>query len=117
MNKWKKYRIEKLHLGLCCHTGCNRKHKENRVMCAHHLKTERLRQKARRMNTNNIWTDKQRMGGKPCIKNTRFTIAQLLAELADGKNAKEIAKDFNIDLKSIEETLHELANTYAYTPH
>jgi uncharacterized protein (DUF433 family) len=54
------------------------------------------------MNTKYIWTDNQRLGGKPCIRNHRFSIAQLLAELAEGdRGLKEIADDFDMDLKEV----------------
>lgn len=64
------------------------------------------------MNTKTIWTDPARMGGKPCIRNTRFTVAQLLAELADGYNIKEISTNFNIDKSALEDTLHEISQIY-----
>ncbi len=64
------------------------------------------------MNTDNIWTDPTRMGGKPCIRNSRFTVAQLIAELADGSTIYEIVRDYNLDLKTTENALHEIANLY-----
>lgn len=49
------------------------------------------------MNTTGIWSEGMRLGGKPCIRKHRFSMAQLMAELADGGNLKQIAEDFDID--------------------
>lgn len=53
------------------------------------------------MNTTGIWSEKGRLSGKPCVRNTRLSIAQVLAEVADGRALKEIAEDFNVDYDSI----------------
>ncbi len=56
-----------------------------------------------------IEVNPNRCGGSPTVKGTRFTIAQLLAELAEGQSYKEIAKNFNIDSTSIQNALNALA--------
>lgn len=53
------------------------------------------------MNTSGIWSEKLRLGGKPCIRGQRFSMSQLIAELADGRPLKEIAEDFDIDYDKI----------------
>lgn len=61
------------------------------------------------MNTPNIWTDQNRCNGKPCIRNTRFSVAQLIAELAEGRTVEEIAEDFRLDCSDVEGALEEVA--------
>ena len=60
------------------------------------------------MNTTGIWTDPQRCSGKPCINGTRFPMCQLLAELADERDLKEISEDFNIDYDKIKQAWMDL---------
>ncbi len=57
-----------------------------------------------------IEINEKRRGGVPVIKGTRFTVAQLLAEIADGNSIKEIADDFHLDLNIIERLLRDIAN-------
>ncbi len=64
------------------------------------------------MNTANIWTDKGRLGGKPCIRNTRFSVAQLIAELAEGRNLRELADDFRLDIGDVQGALEEVAQHF-----
>lgn len=54
------------------------------------------------MNTTWIWTDKQRLSGKPCVRGQRFSIAQMFAELVDKGNLQTIADDFDIPLKDLQ---------------
>ncbi len=54
------------------------------------------------MNTPGIWTDQLRCSGKPCIHGHRFSMAQLLAEMAEGEDTlKSIAENFEIDYDEI----------------
>jgi uncharacterized protein (DUF433 family) len=55
------------------------------------------------MNTTGIWTDKDRCSGKPCLRNTRMPMCQILAELADGRPLSEIAEDFDLDYNNMKE--------------
>lgn len=55
-------------------------------------------------------------GGKPCIFGTRFTVAQLLAELAEGHSVEEIAEDFDISEKRCRAALEQLAKLFDQTP-
>src|SRR5260370_24098627 len=39
----------------------------------------------------------EKHGGVPVLRGTRFTVAQLFAEIGDGRSLPEIASDFGID--------------------
>jgi uncharacterized protein (DUF433 family) len=43
------------------------------------------------INTDRIWTEVGRCGGQPCIREHRLTVAQMLAELAQGCTVGELA--------------------------
>lgn len=62
------------------------------------------------MNTVGIWSEKLRLSGKPCIRGERFSMAQLLAELADGNRLSEIAENFDIDYNKIKLAWTDLVN-------
>jgi uncharacterized protein (DUF433 family) len=51
----------------------------------------------------------RKRGGIPVLKGTRFTLAQILAEIAEGRDVNELAEDFELDLELIKEFLHGLA--------
>lgn len=53
--------------------------------------------------------DPKRRGGIPVLKGTRFTLAQLLAELADGRSLPCIAEDFELDLQILEQFMRGLS--------
>jgi uncharacterized protein (DUF433 family) len=38
-----------------------------------------------------------KLGGVPVIKGTRISVAQVLAELGEGRNTEEVAADFDLD--------------------
>src|SRR5262245_60900557 len=38
-------------------------------------------------------------GGVPVLRGTRFTVAQLFAEIGEGRSLGEIASDFSLDLE------------------
>ncbi len=61
------------------------------------------------INTKYIWTDKERCGGKPCIRGTRFPIAQLLREIADKMYLDEVVEDFSLPPLDTIGALDELA--------
>jgi uncharacterized protein (DUF433 family) len=48
-------------------------------------------------------------GGIPVVKGTRFTVAQVLAELAEGRSIVEVADDFDLDLACLKNLLHSFA--------
>jgi uncharacterized protein (DUF433 family) len=53
--------------------------------------------------------DVLKRGGVPVLKGTRFTVAQLLAELAEGRSTSEIAEDFELEGEVIKNVLENLA--------
>lgn len=54
----------------------------------------------------------QKRGGAPVLKGTRFSVAQLLAEIAEGRGVAEIAADFDLDLELIKKLLEGLALSF-----
>lgn len=64
------------------------------------------------MNTHGIWTCPNRLGGKPCVSGERFSVAQLLAELAGGRSLKDIAEKFDIPHESLINVLHDLSKLF-----
>lgn len=56
-----------------------------------------------------VEVDPQKRSGIPVLKGTRFTVAQLFAELADGRSVVEIAEDFELDLDNIKALLQGFA--------
>lgn len=55
---------------------------------------------------NCVEVNANKRGGVPVLKGTRFTVAQLFAEIAEGRSAGEIAEDFDLELEMIKEVLH-----------
>jgi uncharacterized protein (DUF433 family) len=51
----------------------------------------------------------QKRLGAPILKGTRFTVSQLLAELAEGRSVVEIADDFDLSQDTIRKLLDGLA--------
>ncbi len=56
-----------------------------------------------------VEVDPKRRGGIPVLKGTRFTLAQLLAELAEGRSLPRIAEDFELDLQTLEQFMRGLS--------
>jgi uncharacterized protein (DUF433 family) len=50
-------------------------------------------------------------GGAPVLAGTRFKIARILAELADGMTVSKMAREFRLDKKQLVELLRALAIT------
>ena len=53
-------------------------------------------------NTNHITIDPNVRFGKPYLKNTRITVADVLDWMASGMSSEEILADFRIDLGAID---------------
>jgi uncharacterized protein (DUF433 family) len=53
--------------------------------------------------------DPDRMGGIPVLAGTRFPVAQVLGELADGTTVSKLAKNFNLDAELIASFLRGIA--------
>jgi uncharacterized protein (DUF433 family) len=58
---------------------------------------------------NHIEINPNKSDGKPVIKGTRFTVAQLLLEL-EYRNARQIAEDFGLDREHVIGALIDLAD-------
>ena len=56
-----------------------------------------------------IEVNPRKLGGVPVLKSTRFSIGQLLSELADSAAVSEVASDFELDEEQVRQTLHALA--------
>jgi uncharacterized protein (DUF433 family) len=50
-------------------------------------------------------------GGVPVLRGTRFPLARLLAEIADGRSLNEIAEDHELPLDAVTELLSALASS------
>lgn len=61
------------------------------------------------LNTKGIWSESLRLGGKPCVRGHRFSVSQLLAELAEGNSLQDIAENFEIELADLTQVLWDLA--------
>ncbi|HKI30582.1 MAG TPA: DUF433 domain-containing protein [Gemmataceae bacterium] len=48
-------------------------------------------------------------GGVPVLRGTRFTVAQLFAEISEGRSLGDIAEDFDIDLVIIKKVMESFA--------
>ena len=62
------------------------------------------------INTTHIWTDPDRCGGRPCIRGHRLTLAQMLAELSEGRSIQELEADFRLEEGQLAKALSELAD-------
>jgi uncharacterized protein (DUF433 family) len=51
----------------------------------------------------------RKRSGIPVLKGTRFTLAQILAEIAEGRSVTELAEDFDLDLELIKGFLEGLS--------
>jgi uncharacterized protein (DUF433 family) len=58
---------------------------------------------------NCVEVDPKKRSGVPVLKGTRFTVAQLFAELADGRSIAEIADSFELDVEIIKQLLQGFA--------
>ncbi|GEM_PF-4567732 len=56
-----------------------------------------------------VEADGNKRGGIPVLKGTRFTVAQVFAELGDGRNVAEIAADFDVELDTLKALLQGFA--------
>jgi uncharacterized protein (DUF433 family) len=56
-----------------------------------------------------VQISEQRRGGVPVLKGTRFTVAQVLAELGDSSGVQEVASNFDLDPVVIKEMLDGLS--------
>lgn len=60
----------------------------------------------------NMTIDPNVCGGRPALRGTRFLITQLLAELAEGKDWRGIARDFELEESVVKGFLLDLARYF-----
>ena len=53
--------------------------------------------------------DPTKRSGVPILRGTRFTVAQVFAELADGQSIDQIAENFDLDIEALKQLLHGFA--------
>jgi uncharacterized protein (DUF433 family) len=53
--------------------------------------------------------NKNRFSGKPCLAGTRVPVAQIIAEIADGRSVDELADDMNLPADKIRNLLEQIA--------
>lgn len=70
--------------------------------------SERL-QKAVESLRDSVESRPQVLGGVPVLTGTRFSVSQLLAELAEGENIDSIADDFEFEREKLSALLHAMA--------
>ena len=56
-----------------------------------------------------IEVNKNKRGGRPVVKGTRFPVSQLLAELADDLKLSDIAESYDLDLEALKDILRYLS--------
>lgn len=53
-----------------------------------------------------------KLGGAPVLKGTRFSLAQLLAQLGDGDSLEDLVSNFDLDRDQLSGVLHALAKSF-----
>ena len=53
--------------------------------------------------------DPKRLGGVPTLRGTRFPVAQVLSQIADGDSIDDLAENFDLDREQLSMLLHALA--------
>ena len=61
-------------------------------------------------------SDRDIRGGEPVLFRTRFPLAQVLQQLAEGDTITEIAHDFDLDVEKLRAVITDLANHYVGAP-
>ena len=56
-----------------------------------------------------IQIDPLRCGGRPVLAGTRFTLSQLVAQIAWGVSPQQVADDFDLDPETVTAALNSLA--------
>jgi uncharacterized protein (DUF433 family) len=47
------------------------------------------------------WAEKERLGGIPCLDGRRVSVAQIMSEIAQGHNIREIADNYALDVDQL----------------
>lgn len=51
----------------------------------------------------------RRLGGVPTLKGSRFSVGQVLSQIADGDSIDDLAENFDLDREQLATLLHALA--------
>ncbi|MCY2994661.1 MAG: DUF433 domain-containing protein [Planctomycetota bacterium] len=70
--------------------------------------TERVQYATRELDDCLEW-NANKLGGAPVLRGTRISVAQILAELAEGQSAEEVAQDFDLDVLLVKKLVQGLA--------
>ncbi len=66
-------------------------------------------QEATRLLVDSVEINKSKRGGVPVVRGTRFSVAQVLAELAEDHRVSEISSEYEMDLQRLRDILNGLA--------
>lgn len=63
-----------------------------------------------KLNIPSVWVNKGRMGGRPCLRGTRFPIGQLIYDIImnDKFRVADYCKDFDLDKTQVFQFIKEL---------
>ena len=81
----------------------------HRTIAAYHERTVEQVRRALIAARDCIEASPTKLGGIPVLRGTRFSVAQLFAEMADGDSVSEIADNFELDVNQIAKLLHALS--------
>jgi uncharacterized protein (DUF433 family) len=56
-----------------------------------------------------VEVDPDKVGGVPVLRGTRFTVAQLFAEISEGRSLPDIAEGFRLDLEQLKKVMEGLS--------
>lgn len=59
-----------------------------------------------------VWVNKDRFTGTPCLKGTRVPVAQIIAEIADGRSIGDVAEDMDLPEEQIKDLFEHIANLW-----
>ena len=83
----------------------------------HHGESRSVRQerlayrmfRAAQMIVEAVEVDEDRCGGIPVIRGTRFTVAQMIAQIADGDSVAVLADEFDLNKEDVVKCLHAIS--------
>lgn len=59
-----------------------------------------------------IEVDPDRVGGKPVLVGTRFTVAQLLSEIAEGGSVNDVVEEYDLDVDTANEVIDSIIDAF-----
>ena len=59
-----------------------------------------------------IEIDPKRLSGKPTLKGTRISVAQILAQISEGDSIEDIAEDMSLDIEKLRKLFEELSREF-----